>query len=441
MMSPESEALRYLFFAERSVAKIPDIPKDTAIRKIRKVAVIGAGTMGGGIAMNFASRGYPVQMVDVDEAAIEKGLSVVRRNFERGLKKGRITVEQIERMMAKFTPTTDYADLADVDLVIEAVYENMALKKEIFTRLDEVCKTGAILATNTSTLDVDEIAQSTGRPADVIGMHFFSPANIMRLLEVVRGAETAPDVLATVMGLSKKIGKIGVVSGVCYGFIGNRMLEGYGREAALLCLEGATPHQVDRAIFRFGFPMGPMAMGDLAGLDVSAKVRDERRRAGSLPADERYGLISDTLVEMGRFGQKTGAGTYLYEAGSGSPTPDPEVEALIRREAARLGIEQRDISNDEIISRCLYPMINEGARILEEGIALRASDIDIVWINGYGFPPYRGGPMFYADSIGLKTVYDKICAYRDSLGDEFGYWEPAPLLERLAKENGRFADL
>jgi 3-hydroxyacyl-CoA dehydrogenase len=288
---------------------------------------------------------------------------------------------------------------------------------------------------------VDEIAQSTGRPADVIGMHFFSPANIMRLLEVVRGAETAPDVLATVMGLSKKIGKIGVVSGVCYGFIGNRMLEGYGREAALLCLEGATPHQVDRAIFRFGFPMGPMAMGDLAGLDVSAKVRDERRRAGSLPADERYGLISDTLVEMGRFGQKTGAGTYLYEAGTGSPTPDPEVEALIRREAARLGIEQRDISNDEIISRCLYPMINEGARILEEGIALRASDIDIVWINGYGFPPYRGGPMFYADSIGLKTVYDKICAYRDSLGDEFGYWEPAPLLERLAKENGRFADL
>ena len=441
MLSPESLALRHVFFADRMAARVAGVAKDTPTRKIKSVALIGAGTMGGGIAMNFASKGIPVHMVDVDEAAIERGLAVVRGNYMRGVKKGRMTEAQYVALMELFIPTTDYADLADVDLVIEAVFENMAVKKDIFKRLDEVCKPGAILASNTSTLDLDEIAQATTRPQDVVGMHFFSPANIMRLLEVVRGAETAPDVLATVMRLAKQIGKVGVVSGVCYGFIGNRMLEGYGREAGLLMLEGARPEQIDRVLYEFGMPMGPIAMGDLAGIDVGAKVREERRLSGTLPADERFGLIADQLVAMGRCGQKTSAGVYLYEAGSRTPVPDPEVQALIQREADRLGIEQREISDEEILMRCIYPLINEGARILEEGIAQRASDIDVVWINGYGFPPYRGGPMHYADSVGAKKIYEQICSYRDTLGNEFGYWEPAPLLAKLAEEGGRFSDL
>ncbi len=445
MASPESAALLHVFFAQRQASKIPDIPADTPIREIKSVAMIGAGTMGGGIAMNFASKGIPVHMVDVDDAAIERGLAVVRGNYMRGVKKGRMTEEQFEQLMTLFIPTTDYAELADVDLVIEAVFENMAVKKDIFRRLDEVCKPGAILASNTSTLDVDEIAQATSRPEDVIGMHFFSPANIMRLLEIVRGAATAPDVLATVMRLSKQIGKVGVVSGVCYGFIGNRMLEGYGREAGLLLLEGATPEQVDRVLYNFGMPMGPLAMGDLAGLDVGAKVREERRLGGTLPDDPRFGVTADRLVAMGRCGQKTSAGYYKYEPGSRAAQPDEEVQALIRDEAERLGIKQREISDEEILNRCIYPLINEGARILEEGIAQRSSDIDIVWINGYGFPPYRGGPMFYADSIGLDKIYQQICTYRDTLGDAtgntYGYWEPAPLLERLAKGGGKFSQV
>ena len=441
MFSTESLAQRHVFFADRQAGKVAGLPKDTPLRDIRRVAMIGAGTMGGGIAMNFASKGIPVLMVDVDAATIERGMAVVRSNYMRGVKKGRMTEAQFDALMQLFIPTTDYADLADVDLVIEAVFENMAVKKDIFKRLDQVCKPGAILASNTSTLDLDEIAQATSRPQDVVGLHFFSPANIMRLLEVVRGAETAPDVLATVMRLAKQIGKVGVVSGVCYGFIGNRMLEGYGREAGLLMLEGARPEQIDRVIYEFGLPMGPVAMGDLAGIDVGAKVREERRKAGTLPADPRFGLVADKLVAMGRCGQKTGAGYYRYEPGNRAPIPDPEVQELIQREAERLGIEQREISDEEILMRCIYPLINEGARILEEGIAQRSSDIDVVWINGYGFPPYRGGPMHYADSVGLKKIYDQICLYRDTLGNEFGYWEPAPLLEKLAQEGGKFASL
>ena len=439
LQSPESAALRHVFFAEREAGKIEGVDKDTAIRNIERVAVIGAGTMGGGIAMNFAGMGMPVHIVDVDAGAIERGLAVVRDNYMRGVQKGRMSQAQFDRLMQLFIPTTDYADLGDVDLVIEAVYENMALKKEIFKRLDRVCKAGAILASNTSTLNLDEIARSMARPQDVVGMHFFSPANIMRLLEVVRGAETAPDVLATVMKLAKRIGKVGVVSGVCHGFIGNRMLEGYIREAGLMLLEGARPEQIDRVLYDFGMPMGPIAMGDLAGIDVGAKVREERRRNGTFPADERFGLVADKLVAMGRCGQKTSAGVYRYESGSRIPLPDPEVESLIDREARRLGIVQRDFGDDEILTRCIYPLINEAARILEEGIARRAGDIDVVWINGYGFPPYRGGPMHYADSLGPSKIYDRICRYRETLGNEFGYWEPAPLLEKLAKEGGKFS--
>ncbi len=438
--SSESAGQRHVFFAERAASKIPDLPKDTPLRNIEKVALIGAGTMGGGIAMNFASRGMPVYMVDLDEEAIQRGLDVVRGNYARGIKKGRMTEEKLEQLMQLFIPTTDYADLADADLVIEAVFENMDLKKSIFGRLDEVCKEGAILATNTSTLDVDEIASATSRPADVLGMHFFSPANIMKLLEIVRAEKTAPDALATVMKLSKTIGKVGVVSGVCYGFIGNRMLEGYRREANLMLLEGATVEQIDQAIYDFGMPMGPFAMADLAGVDVGVKIRRERRKAGKLADDPRDGVIAELIVDMGRHGQKTGAGFYRYEAGTRKGIPDPEIEALVRREAERLGIEQRQIGHDEIVSRCMYPLINTGAHILEEGIAIRAGDIDVVWVYGYGFPPYRGGPMFYADTVGVENVYRTICEYRDRLGDEFGYWEPAPLLASLAKRGGRFND-
>ena len=439
MQSPESAALRHIFFAERQAGKVDGLERDTPLREINRVAMIGAGTMGGGIAMNFASKGMPVYMVDVDAAAIERGMAVVRANYMRGVKKGRMTEAQFDSLMELFIPVTDYAELADADLVIEAVFENMAVKKDIFKRLDAVCKTGAILASNTSTLDIDEIARATKRPQDVLGMHFFSPANIMRLLEVVRGAETAPDVLATAMKLAKRIGKVGVVSGVCHGFIGNRMLEGYTREAGIMLLEGARPEQIDKVLYDFGFPMGPIAMGDLAGIDVGAKVREERRRKGTFPADEHFGLVADRLVAMGRCGQKTSAGVYRYEPGSRTPIPDPEVQALIESEADRLGIVRREISDHEILTRCVYPLINEGARILDEGIAQRASDIDVVWVNGYGFPPYRGGPMFYADAVGAEKIYTQICQYRETLGNEFGYWEPAPLLEKLAREGGRFS--
>jgi 3-hydroxyacyl-CoA dehydrogenase len=436
--SPESAAQRYVFFGERAVAKIPDIAKDTAVREIKSIAVIGAGTMGGGIAMNYANAGIPVVIKEIEADALQRGLDTIEKNYLNTAKKGRLSEQQVKDRLALISGSTDYADVADADLVIEAVFENLAIKQEVFRTLDDVCKPGAILATNTSTLDVDQIAGATKRPEDVIGLHFFSPANVMRLLEIVRGRETSKEVVATAMKMAKAIRKVGVLSGVCYGFIGNRMLEGYLREAGLLLLEGATPSQVDKAMYDFGMPMGPMAMGDLAGLDVGYKVRQART---DLPDDERYALISNRLAEQDRFGQKTGRGFYRYEPGSRVPLADDDVQQLIAEEAARLSIPQRDIGDEEIVARCIYPLINTGARILEEGIALRSVDIDIVWITGYGFPVYRGGPMFYADQLGVAKVYENIVEFGASLGNEFGYWEPAPLLKRLAEEGGRFGDL
>ena len=436
MNSSESRAQRHVFFAEREVAKVPGLPKGTPKREIRQVAVVGAGTMGGGIAMNFANAGIPVAVLEISQEALDRGLGVVRRNYEATASKGRISAADVERRMGLIRPTTSYDDIADADLVIEAVFESMDIKKEVFRKLDAVCKAGAILATNTSTLDVDEIASVTGRPQDVIGMHFFSPANVMRLLENVRGKKTADDVIATVMDLSRRIGKIGVLVGVCDGFVGNRMLHQRNREAMYLVEEGAKPEQVDKVLYDFGFPMGPFAMSDMAGLDVGYKVREERRKAGKVePRESRW---IDQIVEQGRHGQKTGAGIYRYEDGR-TPLPDPEIEQLIERCAREAGIERRDIGDQEILERCLYPMINEGAKILEEGIAARPLDIDIIWINGYGFPAYRGGPMFWADQIGLKNV---VAAYR-RYAEQFGahYWTPAPLLEKLASEGRGFYDL
>ena len=436
--SPESAAQRHVFFGERMVAKIPDIPKDTPVRDIKSVAVIGAGTMGGGIAMSFANAGIPVVIKEIEEAPLQRGLEIIEKNYLNTAKKGRLTDQQVRERVSLITGSTDYVDVADADLVIEAAFEKMSIKEDVFRNLDKVCKSGAVLASNTSYLNVDHIAAQTKRPADVVGLHFFSPANVMRLLEVVRGRETAKDVVATAMKIAKSIRKVGVLSGVCYGFIGNRMLEGYGREAGLLLLEGATPSQVDRALYDFGMPMGPMAMGDLAGLDVGYKVRRERT---DLPGDDRYAVIADRLVEQGRLGQKTSSGYYRYEEGSRQTIPDEAVHQLIRTEAARLGIVRREISDQEIVERCIYPLINTGARILEEGIALRSVDIDIVWINGYGFPPYRGGPMYFADRIGVGTVYEKIIEFGETLGNEYGYWEPATLLKRLAEKGGSFGEL
>ncbi len=433
--SKESAALRHVFFAERQVARIPDIPKDTRKREIARAAVIGAGTMGGGIAMNFANAGIPVTVLEVNDDALRRGLEVIEGNYARSVSRGRLTRDEMDRRMGLISGTLDDAELGDADIVIEAVFENMALKKEVFAKLDEVCKPGAILATNTSTLDVNEIAAATSRPQDVIGTHFFSPANVMRLLEIVRGEKTARDVVATTLALAKKLRKVGVVVGVCYGFVGNRMLEGYLREAEFLLLEGATPEQVDAALYDFGMPMGPFAMSDLAGIDVGYRVRQERK--GQRPEDARVGAIADRLYEIGRYGQKTQAGFYRYEAGDRTPKSDPEVHELIERESARLGIERRQIDAQEIVERCIYPLINEGARILEEGIALRPGDIDIVWIYGYGFPPYRGGPMFHADLVGLQTIYSRILDFAER---DARYWQPAPLLQRLAEAGQSFAD-
>ena len=436
MSSSESRAQRHVFFAEREVAKVPGLPKDVAQREIKSAAVIGAGTMGGGIAMNFANAGIPVTLLELNREALDRGLAVVRRNYEATASKGRLTAADVERRMGLIRPTTDYADIAQADLVIEAVFENMDVKKEVFRKLDAVCKPGAILATNTSTLDVDEIASVTQRPQDVIGMHFFSPANVMRLLENVRGRKTADDVIATVMNLSRRIGKIGALVGVCDGFVGNRMLHQRTREAMFLVEEGARPEQIDKVLYDFGFPMGPFAMADMAGLDVGYKVREERRKAGKV--EQRDSRWIDQIVEMGRHGQKTGAGIYRYQDGR-TPLPDPEIQALIARCAREAGVTQRSIGDQEILERCLYPMVNEGAKILEEGIAARPLDIDIIWINGYGFPAYRGGPMFWADQIGLENI---VAAYR-RYAEQFGahYWTPAPLLEKLASEGKGFYDL
>jgi 3-hydroxyacyl-CoA dehydrogenase len=421
----QSKAQRHLFFAERAAQKIPGLPPGTQPRAIRKVGVIGAGTMGGGISMNFLSAGFPVTIVETNEAALHRGTGVMRANYENTAKKGRITQEAVERNMGLLTPSLSLDDLADCDLVIEAVFENMAIKKEIFAKLDGIVKQGAILATNTSYLNVDEIAAATQRPQDVCGMHFFSPANVMRLLEVVRGAKTAPDVLETVLGLARKIGKVAVVAGVCHGFIGNRMLELRQREANKLILEGAMPWDVDRVITEFGMPMGPFQMADLAGLDIGWSAETSRGES-----------LRDQLCERDRRGQKTRAGFYDYDA-QRTPTPSDLVRDLVLAQSAAKGVTRRAISDEEILQRCTYTMINEGALILEEGMAYRASDIDMVWLTGYGFPAYRGGPMFYADTVGLPHIVATLRKFQAMSEADFA---PAPLLERLAAEGRGFND-
>jgi 3-hydroxyacyl-CoA dehydrogenase len=433
----ESKALRHLFFGEREVARIPGIGSDTALRSVGRVGVVGAGTMGRGIALSFLNGGFSVVLVDTAQAALDRALAAIAQTYDRDVEKGRLSAEACADRLARLTGTTVMDAVGACELVIEAAFEDMAVKRRIFQALDSICAPGTILASNTSTLNLDEIAAVTKRPADVLGMHFFSPAHVMRLLEVVRGARTAPDALATVMAVAKRINKVAVVSGVCFGFIGNRMFEGYIRESQMLLLEGATPAQVDAALVEFGMAMGPCAVIDLAGVDVSYLTREGNR--ANLPADPRYCLIGDRLHHLGRHGQKTGQGFYRYA--NGKAEPDPEVEHLIRSEAQRLGIAPRTIGNEEIIARCIYPLISEGAQILDEGIALRAVDIDVVWCTGYGFPRYRGGPLFHADRIGPGTVVAGMARLADTLGNEFGYWTPAPLLERLARAGQRFADL
>jgi len=429
----ESKALRHAFFAERAAGKVPDVPADTPTRPIVSAAVVGAGTMGGGIAMNFANAGIPVTILDSGQAALDKGLATIRRNYENSVKKGKLSQDQCDRRMGLIRTTLAYEDIAGADIVIEAVFEDLAVKETVFRRLDAVMKPGAILASNTSTLDLNRIAAFTARPQDVIGLHFFSPANVMKLLEIVRGAHTGKDVLATALALSKKLKKTGVVAGVCDGFIGNRMVEQYIRQAGFLLDEGALPQQVDRAAEAFGFAMGPFRMSDLAGNDIGWYIR--KRRLVEMP-DVRYSKTADLLCEQGRFGQKTGAGWYDYAAGDRSPLASPLVEDMITGHAADLRIERRIISDQEIVERLVYALVNEGAKILEEGIALRASDIDMVYLSGYGFPLHRGGPMFYADRVGLPTVLAAIETFARGYGGEA--WTPAPLLVRLAGEGRGF---
>jgi 3-hydroxyacyl-CoA dehydrogenase len=437
MLSPESAALRHVFQAERAAARVDGIPEDTAVRSIRKVGVIGAGTMGGGITMSLINAGLPVVMLETKQDALDRGLATIRRNYQGALRKGTLNEATLEQRLALITPTLDYALLRDADLVIEAVFENMDVKRKVFETLDAVVQQGAILASNTSALNLDEIANFTRRPEDVIGLHFFSPANVMRLLEVVRGAKTASDVLATAMRLSKTMGKVAVVSRVCDGFIGNRMLARYGAAAHDLIMAGALPQQIDAALQEFGMAMGPFRVGDLAGLDIGWALR--KRRAAEFP-DRDFSNVSDALCEAGRFGQKTGAGWYRYEAGSRTPIPDPKVTAIIEQYRRQKGITPRAVSSEEIVERCIYALVNEGARIIEDRIAQRSSDIDIVYLNGYGFPPYRGGPMFYADQAGLHEVVralERIAAQPQS---DAAAWTPAPLLTRLAEQGRTFSD-
>ena len=434
MATPESRALRHVFAAERAAAKIPGMPEGTPLRDVNQVAVIGAGTMGGGITMNFINAGIPVVLLETRQEALDKGLATIRKNYENSMKKGKLTQAQLEQRMALITPTLDYADFRTVDLVIEAVFENMEVKEQVFKKLDAVIKTGAILASNTSALNLDQIAAFTQRPQDVIGLHFFSPANVMRLLEIVRGEKTAPDVLATCMALAKKIKKIAVISGVCDGFIGNRMLARYGAAANLLLNQGALPQQVDGALQKFGLAMGPFRMGDLAGLDIGWAGR--KRRQADNPANY-VPVVADRICEAGRFGQKTGAGWYRYEAGKRDPIPDPIVENLIAAYRYEKGITPRVISDADIIERSIYALVNEGARILAEGIAARASDIDLVYLNGYGFPLHRGGPMQYADSVGLPNVVRRLRQFAAEPGADPS-WQPAPLLVRLVDEGRTF---
>ena len=428
-----SKALRHAFFAERAAAKIPDVPDDTPVRAIKSAAIIGAGTMGGGIAMNFANAGIPVTLVEMKQEALERGLATVRKNYEASVKKGRLSAAKLEERMGLIKSTLSFDEIKDADIVIEAVFEDIGVKEQVFKKLDAVMKPGAILASNTSTLDVNRIAAFTKRPQDVIGTHFFSPANVMKLLEIVRAEKTGKDVLATTMRLAKAIKKTGVVSGVCDGFIGNRMLEEYIRQSLFLLDEGASPEQVDGALQTWGLAMGPFAMYDLAGNDIGWHIR--KRRYIERP-DMAYSKIADAVCELGRFGQKTGAGWYKYEKGSRKPVPDPLVDALIVAQRKALGITPRKISKEEIITRCIYALVNEGAKILEEGIAMRASDIDMVYLSGYGFPLWRGGPMFYADTVGLSKVLAAMEKHAKGYHGEC--WQPAALLSRLAATGKTF---
>jgi 3-hydroxyacyl-CoA dehydrogenase len=431
--SAESKALRHMFFAERQTSKIPDVPEDTQVRPIRKAAVIGAGTMGGGIAMCFANAGIPVTLIDMTQEAVDKGMQRIKGNYAATVEKGRLSAADMDKRMALINGNSNLGKVADADIVIEAVFERMDVKQELFKKLDGIVQQGAILATNTSTLDVDKIAAATTRPEDVIGTHFFSPANVMRLLEVVRGKKTAEDVLATTMKLGKTLKKVPVVSGVCDGFIGNRMLEKYVQQSLFLLEEGATPAQIDGALQRWGMAMGPFAMYDMAGNDIGWEIR--KRRAKERP-DMVYSKFADRICEKGWFGQKSGRGWYRYEKGSRKPVPDPEVEKLLQDYRKEIKVTPRKIADDEIVERCIYALANEGARILDEGIALRAADIDMVYLTGYGFPPYRGGPMFYADQVGLDKVLSSIKRFQD--GYQGSQWQPAPLLAKLAKEGRRF---
>jgi len=434
--SPQSSGLRHAFFAERAVSKVPGIAKDSPIVEINSVAVIGAGTMGAGIGYGILNAGCELVLIDNNDEGLQRGHDTIEDLYQTGVARGKVSDAQMEQGLSRFRTSQNYDDVGAVDLVIEAVFENMAVKKEVFGKLDAVCKQGAILATNTSTLNVDEIAAATRRPEDVIGLHFFSPAHIMRLLEIVRGSDTSKEVIASSLNFAKRLGKIGVVVGNCFGFVGNRMLYGYGRENQRLLLEGAAPEYIDKVLFDWGMAMGPNAVGDLAGLDVGYKVRQERT---DLPDDPTFYRVANMLAEQGRFGQKTGKGMYIYEKGSRTPVPDPEVQEMINREAKRLGIEQREISEEEIIERCIYGLIVEGARILEDGIATRASDIDVIWINGYGFPRHRGGPMHYADSIGAETICEAISKLGRNPG--LDYWELPNLLTNIIKNRKQFADL
>jgi 3-hydroxyacyl-CoA dehydrogenase len=433
LFSDQSKALIHVFFSEREVGKIPDVPKETPLIPVKSAAVVGAGTMGGGIAMVLANAGVPVLLKDADQAALDRGLATIQSNYANSVKRGRFTQQEAEERIKRITPTLSYDDFSKADLVIEAVFEGMALKKEVFKELDRVCKPGAILASNTSTLNIDEIASATSRPTFVIGTHFFSPANVMRLLEIVRGKATSREVIATCMQLSKPLGKIGVLVGNCRGFVGNRMFGPYRREAQFLVEEGASVAAVDKALADFGMAMGPLATGDLAGLDVGWRIRKEYRHLEK--PGIRQPFVEDNLCELGRFGQKVKAGWYKYDE-QRRAMPDPIVDDLIRKWVTAAGIPQHEISAAEIVDRCLYALVNEGARILEEGYALRASDIDIIYLNGYGFPAYRGGPMWYADTVGLKHVYARISEFHRQHGE---IWQPAPLLARLAEQGKTFA--
>jgi len=435
MWTPECRALRHLFVAQRAASKIADVPSDTPVREIKSVAVIGAGTMGGGISMNFLNAGIPVKILEMKQEALDKGIAIIEKNYQAQVKKGKLKEDKLRQRMGMLSTTLNYADLKDADLVIEAVFEELGVKETVFKKLDEVMKPGAILASNTSTLDVNAIASFTQRPQDVVGLHFFSPANVMKLLEVVRGAKTGKDVMATVMGVAKKIKKTAVVSGVCDGFIGNRMIEQYSRQAGFLIEEGCTPQQVDKAVEKFGFAMGPFRMGDLAGNDIGWAIR--KRRYVEKP-DMKYSKTADVLCEMGRYGQKVGKGWYDYLPGKRDAIPNKEVEDMIAKHRASLGVPARKISDDEIVQRLVFSLVNEAAYILEEGIAARASDIDMVYITGYGFPIYRGGPMNYADQFGLFNVVQAMHRFAQNPRDDAKFWQPAPLLARLVADGKTF---